>query len=204
MTPDHRRSDIFATVLLSLAALCTSWSGYQATLWSGAQAQHSAEAAALRAKSSRASVSAGQLLLLDVGLFNWWLRERVNGDARLAQFIEARFRPEFRAAFESWLATDPLRSPAAAPSPFASPAYHLESRDSAAMYEQAADSASALGRVANRTSDGYVLAAVMLATVMFFATSAQQATHRFRWVLLVIATLSFLVGAIRLLTLPRA
>jgi len=199
-----RRSDAYATVLLSLAALCTSWAGYQATVWSGEQAQHSAEAAALRAKSSRASVTAGQLVLLDVGLFNWWLRERVSGDTSLAQFVEARFRPEFRAAFESWLATNPLRSPAAAPSPFALPVYHLESRDSAVIYEKAADSASTIARKANRTSDGYVLAAVMLATVMFFSTSAQQATHRLRWALIIIATLSFLTGAIRLLTLPRA
>jgi hypothetical protein len=204
VTRSADRGDVFATILLSLAALCTSWAGYQATRWSGEQAQRSAEAAALRAKSSRASVQSGQLVLLDIAMFNWWLRERVAGDSMLARFLEERFRPEFKAAFETWLASNPLRSLSAAPTPFSLPVYRLESRDSASAYESAADSASTLSRAANRTGDGYVLAAVMLATVMFFATSAQQAHHRLRWVLVVIATASFLVGTIRLFTLPRA
>jgi hypothetical protein len=203
--PVPRRIETIATILLSVAALCTSWAGYQATVWSGTQSQRSTEASRLRTKSSQASTQSGQLVLIDVGLFTSWLSEKVHADPALARFIEARFRPEFKAAFETWMATDPLRSPSAPPSPFSLAVYHLDTADSASVYEQAADSVAALGRTANRTSDNYVLGAVILATVMFFASTAQLVTRTsLRWVLLGLATLSCFAGVARLLTLPRA
>jgi hypothetical protein len=205
VTVNDHRAEVIGTILLSIAALCTSWAGYQATLWSGEQSQHSAEAGALRNKSSRSSNIAGQFLLLDVALFNNWLEHRVRGESQLAEFIEARFRPEFKPAFDAWMRTSPFEAPSASASPFSMPVYHLRMLDSAEMYETRADSAAARSNDANLTSDRYVLAAVILATVMFFATAAQQTDPRpARWLLLGLASLASVVGVVRLLTLPRA
>src|SRR5262249_51398531 len=148
---------------------------------------------------------AGQLLLLDVALFNNWLEHRARGESQLAEFLEARFRPDFKPAFDAWMQTDPFKAPSAAASPFAMPVYHVGMLDSAEMYEARADSAAAMSNDANITSDRYVLAAVILATVMFFATAAQQTDPRpARWLLLGLASLASVVGVVRLLTLPRA
>jgi hypothetical protein len=150
-------------------------------------------------------MAAGQLQLLDIGLFTAWLRERVDGNTRLAQYMEGRFRAEFRPAFTAWMAMRPFDSGTAAPSPFSLPEYRLAVLDSAQRYDRAADSTSTLSRTANGTSDGYVLAAVILATVMFFATSAQHAERNvLRWSLLTLAALACVAGAYELLTLPRA
>ena len=99
----------WAAVVMSLAALATSWASYQASLWSGEQAEHSASAAALRTKSTRASNRADQLRLIDIGTFAHWMTAMAGRDSALAGFISARFRTEFKPAFEHWIASRPLR-----------------------------------------------------------------------------------------------
>lgn len=192
-----------ATVLLSVAGFATSWAGYQASLWSGNQIQHANDSIALRARSARASTLAGQLTSIDVGLFNSWLVER-GRDPAVAGFIAARFRPEFKSAFESWMQTDPLHSPTAVPSPFALPVYHLSAGDTAEHYQVAADSALILSDRANNASDAYVFYAILLAGVMFFAGTAQRITRiGLRWGLIGLASVACLFGIVRLFTLPR-
>jgi hypothetical protein len=201
----RERAGTYATIVLSAAALCTSWAGYQATVWSGRQGRYAAAAGALRFKASRAITAAGQLQLLDVGLFSTWLRERVDGNPRLAQYMEGRFRAEFKSAFDAWMDTRPFDTAGAPPSPFSMPEYRLKVLDSAERYDRAADSTSTLSRGATTVSNAYVLAAVILATVMFFATSAQHADRRvLRWSLVALALAFCATGIYRLLTLPRA
>ena len=44
-------------------------------------------------------------------MFFQWVNATATGDAELADFYTDRFRPEFRPAFDAWLATDPLDRP---------------------------------------------------------------------------------------------
>ena len=200
----HHRLEIFGTVLLSAAALATSWAGFQATLWSGDQLEYANRSIALRSQSTRASTRAGQLVAIDVGMFTSWMTERFRGDSLLRRFLEQHFRSEFRVAFDEWVKSDPLRSPTAEPTPFALVSYHLSASDSAHRYELAADSTENLSTHANATSDAYVLTAVVLATVMFFAGTAQQMKGRnLRLFLLCLATVACIGGVVRLFTLPR-
>ncbi len=200
----RHRLELFGTVLLSVAALATSWAGFQATLWSGDQMVYANESIALRSKSTRASTRAGQLVTIDVGLFNSWMTEQFRGDSGLRRFLEQRFRPEFKVAFDDWLRSNPLHSPTAAPTPFVLPSYHVSAADSANIYEARADSAEQLSAHANTTGDAYVLTAVILATVMFFAGTAQQTEgQRLRWFLLGLAALACAGAVVRLFTLPR-
>jgi hypothetical protein len=192
-------------ILLSLSALGTSWAGYQATLWSGDQSVFGGQSIAMRHKSTRASTAAGQLRTVDVLVFMNWLAAYGRGDTVLAEFYERRFRAEFRPAFRAWVASRPLRSPDAAPTPFALPEYELSDDDDAVRFEAAADSLALKGAMANRMSDAYVLDAVILATVMFFASAAQQATdNRLRVMLGIIAVVICGTGILRFIVLPRA
>lgn len=63
----------------------------------------------------------GQDRLFDVSLFNEWLDATYNDETGLAGAYEKRFRPEFRPAFEAWLATDPFDNPNAPPGPLDTP-----------------------------------------------------------------------------------
>lgn len=195
----------WAAVIMSIAALASSWAGYQASLWNGEQAIHGGRATALRTYSTRAYTRAGQWRLLDVGLFSNWAEAYAREDTLLARFYERRFRPEFTPAFRAWVASHPLESPNAAPSPFGLPEYQLADEDSAARLADSADVEAKASVDANRTSDGYVLHAVILAMAMFFGGAAQQAgSKRLRLPMVVIAALVCSVGLIRLLATPRA
>jgi len=138
-----------------------------------------------------------------VQLFTSWLAAYAQEDAPLAAFYERRFRPEFLPAFHAWIASRPLQSPNAAPSPFALPEYRLAEETQAKQLAHAADEESATSQHANRVNDGYVFDAIILATVMFFGTTAQlSAVNRMRLLLLGVALTTCVVGVYRLITAP--
>lgn len=200
----ERRPEGFATVLVSVAGLATSWAGYQAALWNGDQVEEANASIAARALSTSHATKAGQLVAIDVGMFSSWLIEQARGDPKLARFFQERFRDEFKVPFNQWMASNPFESATAAPSPFALPSYHLRSVDSANHFETAADSLALASSTANRVGDTYVLTAVVLATVMFFVGTARQTVRLgLRWALLGLAAAVCMGAVIRLLTLPR-
>ena len=162
-------AEIIATVLLAMATLATAWSGYQSARWGGVQSSKYSQAGALRTESTRASTQAGQLIQIDVGLFTNWINAFANENDRLADFYEARFRPEFKPAFDAWLATDPRNNPDAPPSPFSMPEYNVSKTEEAEQLEQDASKTFEEGSAANQTSDDYILNTVILASVLFLA-----------------------------------
>jgi hypothetical protein len=201
---NHRLNDYIA-ILVSVAALATSWAGYQASVWNGEQASHGVQATTLRTSSTRASTHAGQLAIVDVELFTSWLDARTSGKAQLATFYEQRFRPEFLPAFRTWVASRPLTTPGAPRSPFALPEYRLADEVEASRLARAADDESAASQHANRVSDGYVLNVVLLQTVMLFATAVQQGTvRRLRIFLVGVAVVLCVASLYRLFTAPVA
>jgi hypothetical protein len=71
----------------------------------------------------------------------------------------------------------------------------------------AADSEAATSERANNNSDGYVLDAVLFATVMFFATAAQRdpgTKLRGARLMLAFASIMCAVGIVRLIVSPRS
>jgi hypothetical protein len=199
------RLNVLVTVLLSVSALATSWAGYQASVWNGEQLAHGANATAFRTTSTRVSTRAGQLRIIDVQLFTSWLAAYARDDTRLASFYEQRFRPEFVPAFRAWIASRPLRSSNAASTPFVLPEYRLADDADAQRLACVADEESLASQRANTLSDGYVFDAVILATVMFFASAAQRgALTRMRLFLFGIALAMCVAGVYRLLTSPLA
>ncbi len=172
MTP--ARLDVVATVLLSAAGLASSWVGYQATRWGGVQAARYSDASTLRVEATRMSTEAGQRAGVDIGMFASWLNAFTSGNQRLASFLSARFRDEFRPAFNVWIASHPLENPNAAPSPFTLPEYRLAFADSSRRLELASKRAFSEAQAANQQSDQYVLLAVVFASVLFLAGISQQ------------------------------
>ena len=149
----------------------------KAARWDGMQAGRYSQASARRVDSTRAATLAGQHSLFDLNMFNQWLNAHAAGDAPLAQVYERRFRPEFRPAFEAWLAKDPFNNPDAPPGPLYMKEYVVSEGEEAKGFADDAERMFAEGETANQNSDNYVLNGVFLATVLFFIAIGE----RFDW-----------------------
>jgi hypothetical protein len=63
------RIEIVAAILLAMAVVLSAWGAYQATRWSGEQANSYAESAALRASAGRHGTIASRQIQIDVASF---------------------------------------------------------------------------------------------------------------------------------------
>ncbi|HTN78187.1 MAG TPA: hypothetical protein VMK16_00830 [Acidimicrobiales bacterium] len=196
MAADSRRStrvETLATILLAVAAVATAWATYQSAQWRGEQAVHGAKSTAARIESSTASTHAGQLAQIDVATFTQWIDATEAGKTQLADFYRARFRDEFKPAFDAWLATQPLSNPNAPSTPFAMTDYQLAENKEADRLDSVALAESAEAATAIDRSDDYMLAVVLFAASLFFAgISTKLQTLRHREVLLGLGALLFL------------
>lgn len=199
----HRRAELFATILLAVAAVATAWSSYQSARWSGVQANDYSGANAARIESTRAATKAGQQTQIDVLTFTQWVDAYAKGEKRLANFYYERFRPEFKPAVEAWVATRPLHTPGAPPTPFAMPSYRLAAKAESAARLAEAEATGAEAREANQRSDNYVLAVVLFAAALFFAGISTKLTMpRQQLAVLGLGYALFLGTAIWLATFP--
>jgi hypothetical protein len=173
----ERWFEVASGILLAVVAVATAWSGYQAARWDGMQAGRYSQASARRVDSTRAATLAGQHSLFDLNMFNQWLNAHAAGDAPLAKVYERRFRPEFRPAFEAWLAKDPFNNPDAPPGPLYMKEYVVSEGEEAKVFTDDAERMFSEGEAANQNSDNYVLNGVFLATVLFFIAIGE----RFDW-----------------------
>ena len=199
----RRRVELVATVLLATAAVAIAWSTYQSTQWRGEQAVDNAKASAARIQSSEASTRAGQLTQVDIATLTQWIDAYVAGNTELADFYRARFRDEFKPAFDAWVATNPRTNPDSPATPFAMPEYVVAEADEATRLNAVADARSAGASTANERSDKYMLAVVLFATSLFFAgMSTKVRSVRQQEVLVTLGVLIFIAAAVLLATFP--
>jgi hypothetical protein len=195
--------ELAAAVILALATIVAAWSAYQATRWGGEQAKASRSALEARADASQLTTIYAAEIQVDVQLWTLWLQQASDDNEDGMAFVEERFRDEFKPAFESWYALTP-EGEAPPGTPFERPEYAPESRGEAeqrlADSEASADDAS----VANQTGDNFVLTAVIMASVLFFAGVGTKLKGRLvRLIMLFFAALLFLGGLAFMLSLPQ-
>ncbi len=180
-------SEVLSAVLLAAVAIGTAWSGFQSAQWGGIQSVQFSKASSLRVESTRVSTLGGQLITIDVILFEGWVDAFVAEDQRLLDFYEGRFRDEFIPAFEAWVAADPRNNPDAPSQPFLMEEYQVASMQEATQLEEEASALFSEGEIANQTSDDYAFSTVLLATMLFFAGIVSRFEWQpNRWVLLAI------------------
>jgi hypothetical protein len=166
--------EIAQAVLLALVAIATAWSGYQAARWDSQSAHLYGQSSRLRTMAAQHETLAGQLYLYDTTTFDFWLDATARGDTQLASIYEARFRPEYRIAFDAWILLDPLHNPAAPPGPSFMPDYHVSEADRAAALDSQASSAFDAAGDARDSGDEYVRLTVFLAAVLFLIAVSQR------------------------------
>ena len=195
--------EITAALVISIAAVLSSWASFQAALWDGEQAAYYAKASGARVASTRLAAEAGQYETVDLLMFQQWLSATAANEPRLQDFYRQRFRPEFAIAFNAWLATDPMQDRASPTSPFAMPQYHVSRTSEAEVVQKAADDFFAKGEKANDISDAFVRTTVLLAIALFFGGIGQTFKSPFvKAVLLGLAVISCAVSAVQLAQLP--
>ncbi len=200
----HRnRIELVATLLLAVATVATAWSGYQSTRWNGEQAKAGGRANALRIESAKAAGLANTQTEVDVASFTQWVNAYTLQQTTLADFYFKRFRPEFLPAVNAWIATRPLKNPAAPPTPFAMPQYKLAARaQSERLDAEAAAFSARVGLYIQRASN-YVLGVVLFASALFFAGMSTKLTApRLRIAMLGIGCSIFLLTALWIATSP--
>jgi len=190
-------------VLLAVAAVATAWSSYQAARWNGETTKTSGRVNAVRADAVRSQGLAEAQTQVDVATFIAWVDASVHDDAELQDFYEERFRAEFKPAFEAWLATDPLTSAGAPPTPFAMDEYRLEARTQADKLDAEAEALSAQVRRNIQRGANYVLGVVLFAVALFFAGMSTKLRGRgSRTAMLIIGSVVFLAAAAWIATFP--
>jgi len=118
--------------------------------------------------------------------------------------FERRMLPEFRPAFAAWKNIDPLNNPNAPPGPMMMPQYHNGNAEAASKRGEEANEAFEQGAAARSTSDRYVRATVLLATVLLLTAISQRfKTRGVRMGLAILALLLLCLPLYRLLTLPH-
>ena len=176
--------ELLVTVMLVLAAVATSWSSYQATRWNGEQARAASRTNAIRIDAARSASLAQAQTQVDVATFIAWADAQQRSDAEVAAFYLARFRPEFKPAFNACITTQPLVNTNAPPTPFAMPEYQVAARQEADRLDSAAEDSSAVVGSNIQRASNYVLTVVLYAIVLFFAgMSTKLANRRLRWVM---------------------
>ena len=118
-----RALSIGEAVLLSIVTIVAAWSGYSAAKWGTESSLALAQATATRTKANRAFQESVTFRAADASTFNAWFSAYLAGDEGAMEVAEGRFRPEYRVAFDAWLATDPFTNPDAPAGPQAMPEY---------------------------------------------------------------------------------
>ncbi len=200
----HKTIELVEAIVLSLVAVLTAWSGYQAARWGSEQAILHGRSSRLRVEAQAHEVVANQAKQYDAATVTSWIEAEARGDKRLAAFYERRLLPEFVPAFEAWKKTDPLNNPSAPAGPAKMPEYHDVLGDRSAGENNEATEVFEKGTHAREVSDQYIRATVGLATVLFLTAMGQRfRSLRIRAALMGITLLILCVPLWHILTLPR-
>jgi hypothetical protein len=194
---------ISEAVLLSIVTVTAAWAGYSAARWGTASRVDIAQSSTLRNVATRDYLTATSLRNFDSSTFNaWYIAYTLNSPQKEAIAIR-RFRPEFRVAFNAWMATDPLHNPHAPPGPTYMPQYKLPAQAQATALDNEATAKFSEGTKAGLTGDNYVQITVFLAAVLFLVgIGSSFKLHGVRYALITFGTVLLIVAIVLILKQP--
>ena len=200
----HSRTvQIGEALLLSLVTIAAAWSGYAAAKWNTESRLELAQAATLRNLATRADLSALSTRNFDSSTFNAWFTAFTLDDSKKQVVAERRFRPEYKVAFDAWIATDPFNNPKAPPGPSYMPEYKLAEQAKAEALDREAVEASAAGNHAGVVGDDYIRITVFLAAVLFLVgIGSTFKLHTIRFALIGVGSLLLILATVLLLRQP--
>jgi hypothetical protein len=201
---NNRTISVIEASLLAVVAVLAAYSGWAAAKFSTDSSLSLARASAARAEANAANLDALNSLNFDVTAFNAWFTAYVAHDTTSEAIAEKRFTPNFRRAFEAWLATKPATNPNAAPGPTYMPQYKQPDKVRAAKLNATATAEYNRGEHEGSTSDDYVRTTVYLATILFLAGLGGHFNYRgIRYGLAGVGSMILVLSAVLLATSPK-
>ena len=198
-----RRISIAEAVLLSVVTIIAAWAGYSAAKWSTESSLNLAKASATRVKANRVFQEGLTLRVADLVLFNSWYSARMAGNKNAMRVAEKLFLPNYRVAFDAWLATKPFTNPNAPKGPQAMPQFRVPGVAASHALDDQADAYYARGQLAAQTGDHYIRVTVILASVLFLVgISGHFPIRRGRYALIAVGMVLLLFACQQLLSLP--
>ncbi|SEE90005.1 hypothetical protein [Jiangella alba] len=196
--------ELVAVVVLSVTAVLTAWSGFEASKWGGEMSIAFSQASGARIEASRFAAEADAARNFDLDIFAVYVQAVAEGDDALTDFVETRFTDHFAVAFDAWIAMRPLQNPEAPNGPFALPEYRPPGAAEAKAADARADGLFAEALENNQRGDDYTLLTVLFALVLFFtAVSQRLRSATLTWVVLGGAMTLLLVGVGFLIAFPK-
>jgi hypothetical protein len=184
-------------------AIIAAWSGFSAAKWSTESSIKLSRAEAAHFAANRAFDQSQTLRVGDATMFNAWFGAYTSGRARAAAVAVRRFRPEYRVAFDAWMATHPFTNPNAPPGPQSMPEYHPAGLAESLFLTAEARAGYKEGEHAAAISDDYVRTTVILGSVLFLIGISSHFPVRGARIGMVSVGVALLVFAVVLiLTLP--
>lgn len=194
----ERVREVLAVVVLSVTAILTAWCGFESSKWGGMMSIEFSQASGARIEAADAASTARDNRAVDLSIYELWVQARATGDTALAEYVEARFTPEFAIAFEDW-----QQGGESARSPFKEPSYVPEGAVEAQRASDRADALLAKALESNQRGDDYAILTVLFALVLFFvAVSERSRMHWSGWFLLGLGIAVAIVGIVILVTFP--
>ena len=198
-----RLVQIGEALLLSLVTIAAAWSGYAAAVWGTESRVELAQAATLRNLATRADLAALSTRNFDSSTFNAWYIAFTLDDPEKQAVAERRFRPEFKVAFDAWMATDPLHNPDAPPGPTYMAQYRLADQAKAEELDREAVAAAEAGHHAGVVGDDYIRITVFLAAVLFLVgIGSTFKLHTIRYALIGVGSLLLILATVLILQQP--
>jgi hypothetical protein len=210
--PWERRQRILettTTVILSVAAVATAWATFQATQWSSRENDALAASSVARSKAIQATSQGTRTEQVDTAIWLQWLSAFRAGDTAQAKFLRERFRPGLLRAHKTWVAKavvapDGKVISAPAGTPFTESQYVVPDAGRADALSAEAEQQLAASQHASTMSTKYVITAVVLALVLFFAGIATKFRNpRLQTTLVALALIFGVFGFVRILTMKQ-
>jgi hypothetical protein len=203
-SPHDRRIIIVEAILLAVVAVLAAWSGFASAKWGTDSSLKLARASAARTEANRAQLTGLETKNFDASTFNAWFSAYVVGNTTAVNVAERRFRPQFRVAFDAWMATDPFTNPHAPPGPTYMKEYVQPEAAQVAVLDAKANTLYSEGAAAGSNSDNYVRTTVYLASVLFLVgISSHFRVRSARIGLIIVGGIILTLSVVSLILAPK-
>ncbi|WP_430647115.1 hypothetical protein [Agromyces sp. GXS1127] len=193
-----RATEIVGVFLLSITAVLTAWCGFESSKWGGEMSIAFSQASSARIQAASAEGEARSAEIFDLTIYASYVEAVGRGEDELAEYIRARFTPEFEVAYVEWVADGQVER-----APFAREEYVPDGTEEAEELNARADAKFAEALENNQRGDNYSLLTVLFALVLFLTAMSQREIAP--WVartLLGLAAVVAVIGVVILATFP--
>jgi len=200
-----QRIDLLATILLSLAAVLSALSVYQASRWFSEMNVSLGESSTLRAAAAKDDRDANRQILSDMMLFLEWTDAFRKKDTTLMTALQDRFGEPLKKSFPVWLHLEKKGAANLLPkgTPLELQEYSLELQKESNELVDRSEKIFMIAKKAARVGDGFIFSLVIFSLALFFgAVCTKIDTHLLQAILLWIGIVILTIGIIIIALLP--